>query len=301
MRPILIALALVAVAGPARANPLDAFGFGARGPAMANAVAAATEDASANYYNPAGLVRGNNLHIDVAYRAAVPHLQINGRDLGVDDSRGISVGLAAPGRLGPIRFAFGASLWLPDQRLTRVRSISFDQPRFVYYDNRQQRLVLSANLAVQIVRGLYVGAGFTFMSRTTGTVYLKGNIAVGNPDESALVTNIDVDLVAIRYPQAGLLWEIRRGLDRGGLSPLVPPAQRSGLPHRRHRRQRRHRPDHRERLLRGEDLDQRPLPAVADHRRRRGAAAAAAARDLRPHLRALERIPHPGLDAGIIA
>jgi long-chain fatty acid transport protein len=205
-------LALVASSATARANPLDAFGFGARAPALANAASAIAEDASANYYNPAGLVRGTDLRIDLAYRAAVPHLALNGRDLGVDDSRGLAVGLAAPGRLGPVRFAFGVSLWLPDQRLTRVRSISFDQPRFVYYDNRQQRLVLSANLALQIVRGLYVGAGLSFMSRTTGTVYLKGNIAVGNPDESALVTSIDVDLVAVRYPQAGILWEIRRGL-----------------------------------------------------------------------------------------
>ena len=188
MRRALIAATLLLAASTAHANPVDSFGFGARAPAMANAVAASSDDASANYYNPAGLVRGSDLRLDVAYRAAVPHLKINGRDLGLDDSRGLAVGIAAPGRIGPVRFAFGVSLWLPDQRLTRVRSISFDQPRFVYYDNRQQRLVLSANLAVQIVRGLYVGAGFTFMSRTTGTVYLKGNIAVGNPDESALVT-----------------------------------------------------------------------------------------------------------------
>src|SRR5262249_22476017 len=113
------------------------------------------------------------------------------------------------------RFAFGAALWLPDQRLTRLRSLPFAQPRFVYYDNRIQRLFMAANLAVQIVPGLYVGGGLVFMSKTAGTVFLKRNIAVSDPDESSLTTRIDVDLVAVRYGQAGILWDASRNLSFG--------------------------------------------------------------------------------------
>jgi long-chain fatty acid transport protein len=199
-------------AGVARANPIDAFGFGSRGPALGGAVAAASDDASANYYNPAGLVRGRALRLDVGYRYAQPIARLNGYDVGVDASRGIAAGLAAPGAIGPFRFAFGVALWLPDQRLTRVRALPFQEPRFVAYDNRTQRLFLTANLALQIVPGLYVGGGLTFMSRTIGQVKLKGQVAVSDPDLSALVTNIDVDLVAVRYPQAGILWEATRWL-----------------------------------------------------------------------------------------
>jgi long-chain fatty acid transport protein len=125
------------------------------------------------------------------------------------------VGLVAPGRIGPFRFAFGAALWLPDQRLTRVRSLPYDQPRFVYYDNRVQRFLLSANLAIQIVPGLYIGGGLTFMSRTVGQLFLKGSVAVSDPDASSLVTKIDVDLVSVRYPQAGIVWEATRNLTFG--------------------------------------------------------------------------------------
>ncbi len=211
-----VVLALVALdRGGARANPIDAFGYGSRATAMGGAATAASEDSSANYYNPAGLVRGHDLRIDLGYRYAQPLLRMNGRDVGVDASRGFLIGLVAPGHIGPFRFAFGASLWLPDQRLTRVRSLPFDQPRFVMFDNRPQRLYLAANLAIQIVPGLYVGGGLTFMSKTAGQLFLKGSVAVSDPDASSLVSKIDVDLVAVRYPQVGILWEATPWLSLG--------------------------------------------------------------------------------------
>ena len=200
-------IAIALGAANARANPIDAFGYGSRAAAMGGAATAASEDSSANYYNPAGLVHGHDLRIDIGYRYAEPILRMNGRDIGVDASRGFLIGLVAPGHIGPFRFAFGASLWLPDQRLTRVRSLPFDQPRFVMFDNRPQRLYLAANLAIQIIPGLYIGGGLTFMSRTAGQLFLKGSVAVSDPDASSLVSKIDVDLQAVRYPQAGILWE----------------------------------------------------------------------------------------------
>jgi len=200
---------------PARANPIDAFGFGSRAAAMGGAATAASEDASANYYNPAGLVRGNAMRIDLGYRYAQPLLKLNSRDVGVDASSGFAIGIAAPGHIGKFRFAFGASLWLPDQRLTRLRSLPYDQPRFIYYDNRIQRLLLSTNLAIQIVPGLYIGGGLSFLSQTQGTVFLRGDIAVSDPDTSSLVTKIDVNLVAVRYPQVGVLWDITRNVRVG--------------------------------------------------------------------------------------
>jgi long-chain fatty acid transport protein len=209
------ALALIFWAASASANPIDALGYGSRGIGMAGAQTANSIDSSANYYNPAGLVAGKDLRIDIGYRYAQPILRMNQRDVGVDAARGWQIGLDAPGNIGPFRFAVGVALWLPDQRITRTRSLSFDQPRFVYYDNRMQRLFFSANLAIQIVPGLYVGGGLTFMSRTQGELFLKGNVAVSDPDASSLTTNIGVDLIAVRYPQAGILWQINRNVAVG--------------------------------------------------------------------------------------
>ena len=215
MKQALASLLLVAAAGAAQANPIDAFGFGSRAAAMGGASTATCDDASCSYYNPAGLVRGNDLRIDFGYRYADPMLRMNGRDVGVDSARGITFGLVAPGSLGPVRFAFGVAASLPDQRLVRIRSVAFQQPRFIYYDNRPQRMFLSANLAIQIIPGLYIGGGVTFLSRTQGQVGIEGHVAYSNPDESALTDNINVGLFAVRYPEAGLLWEVTRWLTLG--------------------------------------------------------------------------------------
>jgi len=215
VRRALAALGLLWAAAPARANPIDAFGFGARGAAMGSAMTAVAEDGSANYYNPAGIVRGHDLRIEVGYRWAEPILQLNGYDTKVDAAHGLNVGIVAPGSIGPFRYAFGVALYLPDGRLTRIRALPFDQPRFQYYDNRMQRFLMSANVAVQIIPGLYIGGGFTFMSQTKGTVFLKGAVAVSDPDESSLVTKMNVDLLPVRYPQAGLRWDATRYLSFG--------------------------------------------------------------------------------------
>jgi len=207
-RGLLVLATLLVAPLAARANPLDVYGSGSRAVALGGAMTAATDDTSANYYNPAALVRGRDLRIDLGYRYAQPRLAINGRDNGIEASRGVLIGLAAPAQIGPFRFAFGVSLWLPDQHLTRVRSLGYQTARFPLYENPTQHLVLQANLAVQIIRGLYIGGGLTYMSRTRGQVFLKGSVALSAPDDSALTGNVDVDLLAVRYPQAGLLWEI---------------------------------------------------------------------------------------------
>jgi long-subunit fatty acid transport protein len=46
------------------------------------------------------------------------------------------------------------------------------------------------------------------MSRTEGQVFLEGSLAVSDPDGSSLKGRVDVDLKAVRYPQAGILWEV---------------------------------------------------------------------------------------------
>lgn len=211
-----LALALVAPGGEARANPIDAFGIGSRAIAMGGAHTALAHDASANYYNPAGVVARKDLSLDIGYQIGVPTLRLNGHDVGVDHTRGLTAGLVAPGSIGPFRFAFGVVMFLPDERVSRVRAMPRVQPRFVYYDNRTQRIYLSTNLAVQIIPGLYVGAGVTFMSRTQGDLELSGRISFPDAEaESDMRLDLDVDLKALRYPQAGILWEPLRWLSVG--------------------------------------------------------------------------------------
>ncbi len=211
---ILFSALVVAAAGPtaARANPIDAFGIGARAPALGSAYAAIADDSSAGYYNPAGLAQSGDVHIDIGYQFARPQIAVSGVDQALMDTRGMNAGIILPGELFGVRFAFGATLFLPDQEATRIRVQSFDQPRLQLYENRGQRLYMAANLALHIWRGLYIGGGLTFMSRSQGTVSLRGTISLSDPESSALESSTDVSLLAVRYPQVGILVQATRQL-----------------------------------------------------------------------------------------
>lgn len=215
MKRALLAAALALAPGVAAANPADLFGFGARGQAMGGAQVAGANDTSAAYYNPALLARSSDIRIDIGYQLALPRLTVDGNDLGVDPSRGLAVGLAVPGRLLGAELAVGAGLFLPDQHITRTRTLASSAPRFALYDNRPQRLLLSADLAVALPRGVSVGAGIAYMSSTQGTVALDGIVGFPDASSSQLDLAIDVDLKTIRYPHLGVAWDLRPWLTVG--------------------------------------------------------------------------------------
>ena len=199
-------LALGALLAPrlARANPPDTYGFGSRETAMGNAAAADAHGVSANYYNPANLARSRGLELSVGYFRADHTLEMNGQDNGVDPVKGINGGLVIPGTLFGIPFAFGLGVHLPDDRISRVRALRQEQPRWELYDNRNQRLYLAANLAVEVFPWLQIGGGLSFMSSTKGSLDISGSANVLRPDDSQLRHEVDADLTAIRYPQAGM-------------------------------------------------------------------------------------------------
>jgi long-chain fatty acid transport protein len=207
MRPALsLTLATLAALWPlgeARANPVDSFGLGSRGTAMGGAQAADVADFSANYYNPAGLARATGLELSLGYARADHFLYTNGNNNGVDPVRGLVGGVLAPGKLYGIPFAFGVALFLPDDRLSRVIALPQDEPRWELYSNRNQRIYISANLAVSPFPWLQLGGGIAFMAATTGTLAISGSAAIMEPTSSQLRHEVDADLTAIRYPQIG--------------------------------------------------------------------------------------------------
>ena len=225
-RPVcgLVMLTAIIAHGPlAAANPVDAFGFGARSAAMASAQTAASDDGGANYYNPAILATFDEIRFDLGYQLAAPSLTVNDLDVGVDTSRGITTSLNVPGRIAGTRVALGAGLFLPDQHITRTRTLASSKPRFVVYDNRPQRLFIAANLSLEITDRLFIGGGLAYMSSTRGTVLLDGRVGFPSAEDSDLDLAIDVDLETIRYPQAGVFYRATPWLDlavsyRGGFT-----------------------------------------------------------------------------------
>jgi long-subunit fatty acid transport protein len=198
------AAGLLGAASPAHANPPDTYGFGSRETAMGGAVAADVRGPSANYYNPAALARSRGLEIAVGYMRADHFLETNGQDNAVDPVKGINGGVVVPGRLFEIPFAFGIGVHLPDDRISRVRALRQEQPRWELYDNRNQRLFLAANLAVEPFPWLEIGGGVSFMSSTRGRLDISGSANIFQPDSSELRHEVDADLTAVRYPQGGV-------------------------------------------------------------------------------------------------
>jgi long-subunit fatty acid transport protein len=205
------AVVIIALAGTAHANPADVIGLGARAISMGGAQVASVEDSTAGYYNPALLASFDDIRIDLGYQMSVPRVGANGERFPVDRSEGLSMGIAVPGKLLGKRLAIGATIFLPDQQVTRTRTLPAERPRFIAYDNRPQRLLMAATAAVELAPGLQVGAGVAYMASTNGTVELEGLIGFPNPAFSELELAIDVDVKTIRYPHAGIAW---RATDR---------------------------------------------------------------------------------------
>ena len=187
----------------ALANPLDTFGFGSRGAAMADAQSADAQDFSANYYNPAGLAGAKRFEIAIGYFRATHELETNGKSNGVDPVAGLIGGLVLPGKVFGVPVAFGLGLHVPDDRLSRVRDLPQTQPRWELYDNRNQRVYLAANIAIRPWKWLEIGGGLSFMASTTGTLDISGEANILAVNSSQVRHEVDASLGAIRYPQVG--------------------------------------------------------------------------------------------------
>jgi long-subunit fatty acid transport protein len=199
---VLAATLALLSATEARANPVDTYGLGSRGTAMGGAQAADVSDFSANYYNPAGLARATGVELSIGYVRADAFLYTNGHNNGVDPVKGLVGGVVAPGKLFRVPFAFGVGLFLPDSSLSRVLALPQDQPRWQLYDNND-RIYVSANLAVSPWPWLQVGGGVTFLAATQGTLSISGSAALLDPTSSQLRHEVDADLTAVRYPEVG--------------------------------------------------------------------------------------------------
>jgi long-chain fatty acid transport protein len=194
----------------ARANPLDAFGFGSRETAMGGAVAADVSDFSAGYYNPAGLAKARGFELSIGYFRADHSLSMNGMNSGVDPVKGIVGGAVVPGKIYGLPFAVGVGLNLPDDRLTRVRALAQDQPRWELYDNRNQRLWFGVNAAISPFPWLQIGGGVTFMAATLATLDISGHIDLIEPTDSSLRHQVQADLKSVTYPDFGARVEVTK-------------------------------------------------------------------------------------------
>jgi long-chain fatty acid transport protein len=200
---ILAMVAALALAPPALAAPPDTFGLGSRETAMGGAVAADVRGFAAGYYNPAALARSRGFEVGLGYFHAGAALSMNGKDSGVAPAHGAVGGLVVPGHVFGLPVAFGVAFHLPDQHLVRTSVAPQEEPRWALYEDASQRLYLSSNLAIQPAPWLWLGGGLSFLSSTRANLDITGSANIFRPDDSQLRHQVEADLIANRYPQAG--------------------------------------------------------------------------------------------------
>ena len=126
-------------------------------------------------------------------------------------------GVIMPTTIGGRDLAFSIAVHLPDERVSRIRALPQRQPRWVLWDNRPQRLVITSSAAVDITEGLSVGAGLTFLANTAGTVHMTGTVDLLDADKTHLSNAVDVNLSAVRYVTAGATYRHRSGWSLGAV------------------------------------------------------------------------------------
>jgi long-chain fatty acid transport protein len=177
---------------------------------LGGAVSADVSDFSATYYNPAGLANARGLLFTVGYFRADHFLSMNGRRSAIDPVEGVVGGAVVPGRIFGLPFAVGLGLHLPDDRLTRVRALAQDQPRWELYDNRNQRLWFGVDAALRLTPWLQLGAGVAYMASTTASLDIGGHLDLSKPNDSSLRHQVDANLAPVVSPDFGARIELSK-------------------------------------------------------------------------------------------
>ncbi len=194
------ALGLARGGGDARANPFDVLGLTSRRAAQAGTGAAAADDASALYYNPAGLVTHPALELSIGTIGAYAHLRGAGR---LPDPLGGQLALRAPLPLrGPLanRIVVGLALHLLPRDVVHVIAPGPDEGFYPYYGDRMSRIVVMPGAAVRFGR-LSIGASVDVLAG------LGGSISASEGATRAIDARVDERISTVMRGIVGATWQ----------------------------------------------------------------------------------------------
>ena len=198
-------LILISVAGSSKpwAHPFDTYGFTSRMIALGGAGTAAATDVDATYYNPAAVTRAGGLAAGVGFLFAEDFLSVNDDAADVDPHVYYHLGLATSLPLGELledRIFVSVAIGLPHEGLFDVHQPDDEAVNFVFWENRNRRLVLSGALAARVVDWLSIGIGTTLLPDVTGRVQAD---LTGEEGNNAMRVEVDYNFAVT----AGLLLE----------------------------------------------------------------------------------------------
>ncbi len=198
------------------ADPFPLYGYGPRAAAMAGAMTAESNDFTAVFYNPALLVKREQLNFGFQFNfyRLVPELVA--KDLAKDlpqgqlqppDSVGTATGFVFP-LAGKVknRLALGVGLYLPANVLVRVNAPDGNTPYWYRYNGNTERLVLHLGAGIKILEGFNIGLGVQALANLGGAPGGGGG-ATARVDlfsRNVKVRELDATLTARVAPVFGL-------------------------------------------------------------------------------------------------
>ncbi|MCP4806990.1 MAG: hypothetical protein GY913_18015 [Proteobacteria bacterium] len=223
----------VLLASTALASPAELYGFGARAMGRGNGGISLAGDAGSALLNPAALAGHEKSQVLVGYALVrfdfddIPPLYWDTNQDGLIDDNdaplqmgeydkgdGLMLGIRRP--IGA-RFGFGASLFIPQNRLLRLQTTDPQLPNYFMYRNRTQRYALALGFGAEPVRSLKVGGGVRLLSRSVLDVAftIDSVVAGDQPSDAgvedvvsleARVHDLSFDLKPSAVPVFGLQW-----------------------------------------------------------------------------------------------
>lgn len=207
-------LAVLVAAVPARANPIEVFGLTSQRAGQANTGVAAADDASALYYDPAGLVASPGGELVIGTLGAYSHLAINSRRVGLADPYGLQLAVRAPLPLGGAladRFAVGVGLHLLPRNVARIIAPAPDQAFYPYYGDRLSRVVVLPGAAMRLGHGLSIGGAVNVLAGLGGSIYAAEGAT------RAIDARVDERVPTVARAIAGVHWQLSSSLRLGAV------------------------------------------------------------------------------------
>ncbi len=198
---------------PARANPVEVFGLTSRRAGQANTGVAAAVDASALYYDPAGLVGSPGGELVVGTVGAYSHLSINSTRAKLLDAFGFQLAFRTPLRLGRAiasHVSVGLGLHLLRRDVARIAAPAPDRAFYPYYADRLSRMVVLPGAAVRLGHGLSLGAALDLLAGLSGGSH-------ASEGAEGLDARVDQRAPAIARVLAGAQWQLTPSLRLGAV------------------------------------------------------------------------------------
>ncbi len=193
------------VSSVAQANPLDSFGFGDRGTALAGAMDASADGLSAAAYNPASATSARHVTLGAGYTFAVPDIHINASRTSITQIHAATGALVLPWQIHRNwRAAFAGALFVPLNGLTHIWLRPATEPQAVMWDNRNHRIASQAVVGLDYRSIIALGIGLSAFGGIAGNgMDLDVHTLPGRTQAS---TNLQIDVPWRIAPIAGIMF-----------------------------------------------------------------------------------------------